>query len=236
MHVLIVEDETEMLAMLCVGVEEHGHTVTCACDGMAGLSLATAKTFDVIVLDVLLPGCSGNEVARRLRASPDAMSRHTPILMLTACDAENQVIQGLDTGADYYMTKPFSFLELLARMKSLQRHTLTARSSCMRVDDLIFDPENHLIQRAGKSIDLTRTERTLLACLLRSTGTTVPRQTLLSEVWGDSNPVGNSTLDAFMNLLRNKIDTPFQRKLIQTTRGVGYRIRRPSGESEACQG
>ncbi len=231
MRILIVEDEAEMLAMLCAGLQEHEHTVTPACTGETGLSLATTRAFDVIVLDVLLPVCNGYEVTRKLRASPVAMSRHAPVLMLTACDAEDQVIQGLDLGADDYMTKPFSFLELLARIKSLQRHTRTARSSFMRVDDLVFDPEKHLVRRAGTAIDLTRTERTLLACLLRSAGTTVSRQTLMSEVWGDSNPVGSSTLDAFMNLLRNKVDTPFERKLIETTRGVGYRIRAAVAEA-----
>ena len=130
---------------------------------------------DVILLDVLLPGCNGYEVARRLRASQDAVSRYAPILMLTACDAEDQVIQGLDLGADFYITKPFSFLELLARIKSLQRPSTIARSSCVRVDDLVFHPENCVVRRAGTIIDLTRTERILLACLLRSAGTTVSR-------------------------------------------------------------
>ena len=224
MHILVVEDEPEMLAMLCGGLQEHGHTVTPACDGESGLLLATANAFDVIVLDVLLPGCNGYEVARRLRASQDAGSRHSPILMLTACDAEDQVIHGLDLGADFYITKPFSFLELLARIKSLQRQIRTAQDYCIRVDDLVFYPGKCLVMRAGLTLDLTRTERTLLACLLRSVGTTVSRKILMSEVWGESNPVGNSTLDAFMNLLRNKIDTQFQRKLIQTARGVGYGI------------
>ncbi len=230
MHILIVEDEPEMLTMLCGGLEEQGHTVTPACDGNTGLSLATSRSFDVIVLDVLLPGCNGFEVARTLRASKDAESCHTPILMLTACDAEDQVIEGLDLGADYYMTKPFSFRELLARLMSLQRQSVMARS-CLRVDDLVFDPEKQSVKRAGTSIDLTRTERTLLACLLRSVGTTVSRQSLMSQVWGEGSRVGNSTLDAFMNLLRSKVDAPYKRKLIQTTRGVGYRIR-PVAASE----
>ena len=225
MHILIVEDEPQMLEMLCDGLREHGHAVTPVRDGDAGLALVTAERFDVIVLDVLLPGLSGYEFARALRSAANAASLQTPILMLTACDREDQIIQGLDIGADYYMTKPFSFLELLARIKSIRRHTAIAQDSCLRVEDLVFDPRHHLVKRAGLAIELTRTERSLLACLLRSAGATVSRQSLMAEVWGEGHTVGNSTLDAFMNLLRNKVDIPFKRKLIQTTRGVGYSIR-----------
>ena len=224
MHILIVEDEPEMLAMLQDGLREHGHTVTASFDGETGLAIAMAELFDVIVLDVLLPGMDGYGIARALRLRDDALSRHAPILMLTACDREDQVIQGLEFGADYYMTKPFSFLELLARIKSIRRHTAIARKTCLCVEDLIFNPETQAIQRGGKTLDLTRTERTLLICLLRSAGATVSRHTLMAEVWGDPNKVGNSTLDAFMNLLRNKVDTPFKKKLIQTRRGAGYCI------------
>jgi DNA-binding response OmpR family regulator len=193
------------------------------------------ERFDVIVLDVMLPGINGYGLARTLRSSVNASSRHTPVLMLTACDREDQIIQGLELGADYYMTKPFSFLELLARIKSVRRHTAVLRDPCIRVADLVFDPEHQLVKRDGRAIELTRTERTLLACLLRSLGETVPRSTLMAEVWGDQNKVGNSTLDAFMNLLRNKVDSPYKRKLIETKRGAGYLIRSTATSDSASR-
>jgi DNA-binding response OmpR family regulator len=220
MNVLIVEDEKRMAELLSTGLKEEGHTTACAYDGEEGLSLARNYQFDVIILDLMLPKLSGYEVARRLRAEHNA----TPILVLTARDTVQDVVKGLDMGADDYLTKPFSFEELLARLRAVVRRGISTGPK-MRVADLVLDPSTREVSRGGDAINLTRTEYSLLEKLMRKNGQVVARQSLIESVWGFDREVEENTLDAFMRLLRNKIDRPGQPRLIHTSRGVGYYIR-----------
>lgn len=224
MKLLIVEDEARMSALLRRGLTEEGHMVTCASDGAEGLELARSYEFDVIVLDVMMPKLSGYEMAKRLRAE----KVRTPILMLTARDAVPDVVRGLDLGADDYMTKPFSFDELVARLRAVKRRALVAEDPTLRVGDLILDPSSRQVQRGDERVSLTRTEYNLLERLMYRAGKVVSRRSLIEAVWGFDREIEENTLDAFMRLLRNKIDSPGRSKLIQTVRGVGYMIR-PDG-------
>jgi DNA-binding response OmpR family regulator len=221
MKLLIVEDETRMADLLCKGLTEEGHTVTCAADGAEGLALAKAYEFDVIVLDVMMPKLSGYDLAKRLRADKVA----TPILMLTARDAMPDVVRGLDTGADDYMTKPFSFDELVARLRAVKRRSAASQDPNLRVADLVLDPASREVLRGEHRIFLTRTEYNLLERLLYRAGKVVTRRSLIEAVWGFDREIEENTLDVFMRLLRNKIDPPGRPKLIHTVRGVGYMIR-----------
>lgn len=220
MNVLIVEDERRMAELLSTGLKEEGHTATCAHDGEEGLSLARNYHFDVVLLDLMLPKLSGYEVARRLRAEHNP----TPILMLTARDTVQDVVKGLDLGADDYLTKPFSFEELLARLRAVARRRVST-SPKLQVADLVLDPASREVSRGGLLINLTRTEYSLLEKLMRKNGHVVARQALIESVWGFDRDVEENTLDAFMRLLRNKVDRPGMARLIHTSRGVGYYIR-----------
>src|SRR5438105_1502564 len=217
MRVLLVEDEKKMAHTLKRGLEEDNHRVTVACDGREGLDLAQLHDFDVVVLDVMLPVIDGFEVARRLRRKKPAI----PILMLTARDAIPDVIQGLDLGADDYLTKPFAFEELLARLRSVVRRKPSLRSSELKVADLILDPATHRVSRAGTEIKLTATEFRLLEFLMRRVGQVVPRGALIEGVWEIGAELEENTLDAFIHLLRNKVDRDHQYRLIYTVRGIG---------------
>jgi len=221
MKLLIVEDETRMADLLRKGLSEEGHTVTCASDGAEGLALAKAYEFDVIILDVMMPNISGYEVAKRLRTD----KVQTPVLMLTAKDSVPDIIHGLDLGADDYMTKPFSFAELVARLRAMKRRSLAARDPQLRVADLVLNPASREVFRGEDPVSLTRTEYSLLERLMYRSGKVVSRRSLIESVWGFDREIEGNTLDAFMHLLRNKVDRPGQPKLIHTVRGVGYMIR-----------
>jgi len=221
MKLLIVEDEARMAELLRKGLTEEGHTATCASDGAEGLSLAKSYDFDVIILDVMMPRLSGYEMAKRLRAE----KVRTPILMLTAKDSVPDIVRGLDLGADDYMTKPFSFDELVARLRAVKRRALASQETTLRVGDLVLDPAGREVLRGEQRISLTRTEYNLLERLVYRAGKVVPRQALIEAVWGFDREIEENTLDAFMHLLRNKIDPPGRPKLIHTVRGVGYMIR-----------
>ena len=218
MRILIVEDEPRMLELLRKGLYEHGYTVMTAADGETGLQIALAYEFDSMVLDIGLPRLNGYELIRELRARSSKM----PVLMLTARDAEDDIIRGLDLGADDYLTKPFSFPELVARLQSITRPVRSATDGRIEAGDLLLDPMQHLVRHNGESIDLTRQEYLLLACLMQKINQCVPRQTLMESIWGDGHAIGSSTLDVLVNALRSKIDTPFSRKRIRTVRGSGY--------------
>jgi DNA-binding response OmpR family regulator len=226
MKLLIVEDEARMADLLRKGLTEEGHTVTSASDGAEGLVLAKAYEFDVIILDVMMPKLSGYDLARRLRSEKIS----TPILMLTARDSVPDIVRGLDLGADDYMTKPFSFDELVARLRAVKRRTLAGQDPTLRVADLVLDPASREVLRGEDRISLTRTEYNLLERLMYRAGKVVSRRSLIESVWGFDRDIEENTLDAFMRLLRNKIDVPGRPKLIQTVRGVGYTIR-PGGHS-----
>lgn len=221
MKLLIVEDEARMADLLHKGLTEEGHIVTCASDGAEGLALARAYEFDIIILDVMLPKLSGYDLAKRLRVEKVA----TPILMLTARDSVPDVVRGLDLGADDYMTKPFSFEELVARLRAVKRRALVAEDTHLRVADLVIDPASREVRRGDDRVLLTRTEYSLLERLMYRCGKVVSRRSLIESVWGFDREIEENTLDAFMHLLRNKIDSPGRPKLIHTVRGVGYMIR-----------
>jgi DNA-binding response OmpR family regulator len=210
-----------MLELLRRGLTEEGHTVVCASDGGEGWDLARAYEFDAVVLDIMLPRMNGFELAKKLRQERVS----TPVLMLTAKDAVQDVVRGLDAGADDYLTKPFTFNELLARLRALQRRSTSRPQNRLQVADLILDPESREVSRAGVPIILTRTEYSLLERLMYRAGKVVPRHTLIEAVWGFDREIEENTLDAFVRLLRHKIDPEGLPKLILTVRGVGYMIR-----------
>lgn len=221
MQVLVVEDEARLAALLRQGLEEEGHSVVVAPDGVEGLSLARSHHFDVILLDVMLPKLDGFAVVRRLRAAQN----QTPILMLTARDAMGDIIQGLDAGADDYLTKPFAFEVLLARVRSVSRRGPVAQPVILRAGDLTLNSATREVTRYGRPVLLTRTEYNLLELLMRRAGSVIPRDRLIEAIWGWDADVQNNTLDAFIRLLRNKIDGKVEPSVIETIRGVGYRLR-----------
>jgi len=221
MRVLIVEDERAMAELLKKGLEEENHRAALAFDGVQGLELARTYEFDAIVLDLMLPRVDGFEVARRLRSA----GNQTPILILTARDSVPDVVKGLDLGADDYLTKPFSFEEFLARLRTVARRGSAPRPTCLRVADLTLDPASRQALRGRRVIRLSPTEYRLLELLMRRAGRVVTRTAIVEAVWGLENDVEENTLDAFVRLLRGKVDKGFSPKLIQTVRGIGYCLR-----------
>ncbi len=221
MKLLVVEDETRMVELLRKGLAEEGHTVVCASDGSEGLDLARNYEFDVILLDIMLPKMNGYDLAQQIRKEKIA----APILMLTAKDSIPDLVHGLDVGADDYLTKPFAFEELLARLRAVKRRAPVPQSTKLQVGNLVLDPATREVSRGGEGILLTRTEYNLLERLMYRPGKVVPRRSLIEAVWGFDRDIEENTLDAFVRLLRTKIDTDDQPKLIHTVRGVGYMIR-----------
>ena len=221
MRILIIEDEPRMLELLCKGLYESGFTVMKAADGEAGLEMATAHELDAIVLDIGLPKMDGYALMKALRAR----ARRTPVLMLTARDTEDEIIRGLEVGADDYLTKPFSFPELVARLQSITRRR-KQQEDAIHAGNLVVDPIQRTVLRQGNVIELTRLEYQLLARLIQSMNQCVPRQALMESLWGKGHEVGSTALDVLMNSLRSKIDAPHSRKLIVTVRGSGYLFKR----------
>jgi DNA-binding response OmpR family regulator len=222
MRLLVIEDDPGMAGLLQKGLEEENNVVSVAFDGRTGFEIATAFEFDVIVLDRMLPLIDGLEVARKLRKHRNS----TPILMLTALDATADVVSGLDAGADDYLAKPFSFDEFLARLRALCRRPKTAlRSSRLQVVDLVLDPCTHQVFRGRHEIRLTPTEYKLLEFLMRHRGGVIPRRAIVEGVWGLEAEVEENTLDAFVRLLRSKVDQGHKQKVIHTVRGFGYCVR-----------
>ncbi|MGA9799054.1 MAG: response regulator transcription factor [Terriglobales bacterium] len=224
MNLLIVEDERRMVELLHKGLTEEGHTVACARDGRGGLEMAASHEFDVIILDIMMPKMDGYQLARRLRSEKIS----TPVLMLTAKDAIHDIVHGLDVGADDYMTKPFSFNELLARLRAVKRRAHIPQPMQFQVGDLVVDPATREVTRDGTRISLTRTEYSLLEHLAHRAGTVVRRRPLIEAVWGLDRNIQDNTLDVFMRLLRVKIEGSTRQKLIHTVRGVGYMLRTKS--------
>ena len=224
MWILVVEDETSMREALRQGLEEENHTVALASDGLEGVHAAETCDFDAILLDVMMPGMDGINLVRRLRAA----GRQTPVLMLTARDAAGDVVRGLDAGADDYLTKPFSFRVLLARLRAISRRSAQPPKARLQVDDLLLDPASHEVWRAGVALNLTATEYRVLEFLMRRTGHAVARSAIIEGVWGFEEEIEANTVDAFIRHLREKIDLGRERKLIQTVRGYGYNLREES--------
>jgi DNA-binding response OmpR family regulator len=227
MRVLIIEDDRSMAGLLQKGLEEENQVVSVAFDGQAGLDIAKSYEFDVIVLDWMLPLMDGPEVARRLRK----IGNPTPILMLTARDAVPDIVKGLDAGADDYLRKPFSFAEFLARLRALARRSKTTPpAKRLAVADLVMDPAAHQVFRGAREIKLTPTEYRLLEFLVRRSGRVASRQAIVEAVWGLESDVEENTLDAFVRLLRGKVDQHHKQKLIHTVRGFGYCVKQESEE------
>jgi DNA-binding response OmpR family regulator len=222
MHVLLIEDDLRIATLLQAGLEEEGYQVVMEADGGRGLEVASACSFDLIVLDVMLPTLDGFEVARQLRSG----GSRTPILILTARDTNRDIIQGLDLGADDYLTKPFSLEVFLARVRAVSRRGPIARAAIHRIADLVIEPAERRVTRAGISILLTRREFSLLELLARSSPRVVTRHNILEEVWGYDSDVSTNNLEAFVSALRAKVDLPGSPKLIHTVRGVGYCLRK----------
>lgn len=221
MRILVIEDEPRMAELLRKGLYEHGCAVMTVPDGEAGLDVAMACDFDAVLLDIGLPRRDGFEVMRLLRER----SRATPVLMLTARDAEDDIIRGLDLGADDYMTKPFSFPELVARLQSVTRPRREEGIEKIEAGELVVDPVRHSVVRCNNTVELTRSEFLLLECLARRAGQCVSREMLMQHVWGDDHDVGAGALDVLVNSLRGKVDVPYRHKLICTVRGSGYLLR-----------
>jgi len=226
MQVLIIEDDRAMVELLRKGLEEENHVVSAAFDGVSGLDLGESHHFDVVVLDWMLPEMNGLDVARRLRAR----ERPAPILMLTARDAIPEIVKALNAGADDYLTKPFSFAEFLARLRALARRPANVRIRRLAVGDLALDLEARRVFRGRQEIHLTRTEYRLLEFLMERSGRIVSRRAIIEAVWGFDATVEENTLDAFVRLLRAKVDHGYGAKLIRTVRGLGYCVR--SGKDE----
>jgi len=218
MRILLVEDEKKVARFIQQGLEEEHHTVDVAHDGESGLAMAGAQHYDVIILDVMLPGKSGIDVTRELRTR----KRATPILMLTAKTATEDKVAGLDSGADDYLTKPFAFAELLARVRSLLRRGTQEKSTVLTLADLELDTVSHKARRGTRLIDLTTKEYALLEFFLRNKERVLSRTIIAEHIWDYHFDTGTNLIDVYINHLRNKVDTGFDRKLIHTVRGVGY--------------
>lgn len=227
MRVLIVEDEPRMCALLREGLYECGFSVLTAEDGSAALEIAAAVELDCIVLDVGLPRIDGFTVASLLRKRDN----RTPLLMLTAHDREDDIIHGLDCGADDYLTKPFAFAELVARLHAITRPAGVPCNSHIDLPHISIDPIQHIVTRGTERIELTRNEFLFLSELARHAGNCVARHTLMQSVWRHEN-VSSGTLDVLVNAVRAKIDGPFSSRLIHTVRGVGYMLLDPATEPQ----
>jgi DNA-binding response OmpR family regulator len=218
MRILVIEDEPRMLELLRRGLQEHDCAVMTAMDGETGLEIASGCEFDVIVLDIGLPRCNGYDVIQILRER----SSKTRVLMLTARDGEDDIIRGLELGADDYLTKPFSFPEFVARLQSITREPRRDLNCTIQAGDLAVNPIKRSVSRGNQKIELSRSEFNLLLPLVRSAGLCVSRQSLMECVWGANPDVGSGALDVLVNSLRSKIDASNRPKLIHTVRGSGY--------------
>jgi two-component system OmpR family response regulator len=221
MRALVVEDGSKMAALLRRGLLEEGFAVDVAATGEDGSWLGTENEYDVILLDVMLPDVDGFEVCRRLRAA----ERWAPILMLTARDGVQDRVAGLDAGADDYLTKPFSFDELFARVRALLRRGPSERPAVLEVGDLSLDPATRRVTRDGHEVDLTPKEFALLELFLRHPGEALTRTRILEHVWDFAYDGDSNVVDVYVRYLREKVDRPFGRRSIETVRGVGYRLR-----------
>jgi two-component system, OmpR family, response regulator len=225
MRLLIVEDEPKLAGLLARGLGEEGHAADVASRGEDALWMAQAAPYDAILLDVMLPGLDGFATCRELRAR----GIWTPVLMLTARDGVEDRIEGLDTGADDYLVKPFAFTELLARLRALVRRAPAERPAELRVGDLRLDPATHRARRGETELDLSVKEFALLELFMRRAGETLTRVQLLDGAWDMAFESRSNIVDVYVRYLREKIDRPFGRHTIETVRGVGYRLRADGG-------
>ena len=225
MRVLVVEDEVKMAALLRRGLGEQGLAVDVAASGEEALPLAGAGSYDAIVLDVILPGIDGFETCRRLRLD----GIWAPVLMLTARGALDDRVAGLDGGADDYLTKPFSFAELLARLRALIRRGQAERPALLEVGDLRLDPATHQVWRGSEEIELTAKEFALFETFMRNPGYVLSRTQLLEQAWEYDYAHRSNVIEVYIRYLRCKIDLPFGVASLETVRGAGYRLRKDGG-------
>ena len=224
MRVLLIEDDVTIARLLKEGLEDEAYAVDVANDGSEGYRTAAADEYDVIILDIMLPGMNGYEVCRALRNDDNK----TPILMLTARDAERDIVEGLDTGADDYLAKPFSFDVLLARIRALLRRPNEKLEEILQVGDLKLDPSSKKVTRASQEISLTAKEYGVLEYLMRNKGKVLSKEQIISHVWDFDADVLPNNVELFIMFLRRKIDKPFKSKLIHTVSGFGYKLEEKS--------
>ena len=220
MRVLLIEDDVTIARLLKEGLEDESYAVDIAHDGSEGYRTAATDDYDVIILDIMLPEMNGYEVCRALRNDGDK----TPILMLTARDAERDIVEGLDTGADDYLAKPFSFDVLLARIRALLRRPNEKLEEILQVGDLKLDPSSKKVTRASQEINLTAKEYGVLEYLMRNKGKVLSKEQIISHVWDFDADVLPNNVELFIMFLRRKIDKPFKSKLIHTVSGFGYKL------------
>jgi len=224
MRLLVVEDSPKMASLLRRGLTEEGYAVDVVSNGVDGVWLATEESFDAILLDVVLPDIDGFEVCRRLRRA----GRWAPLLMLTARDDVSDRVRGLDAGADDYLTKPFAFEELFARVRSLVRRGPHEQSPLLEIGDLVLDPAEHSVRRGSQPVNLTPKEFALLQYFMQHPAEALTRARLLEHVWDFAFDGDPNIVDVYVGYLREKIDRPFGRASLETVRGVGYRLRSES--------
>jgi two-component system OmpR family response regulator len=225
MRLMVVEDEPVMAAGLKAGLEAEGFAVDVASNGIDGLWLTREHGYDAIILDLMLPGMSGHSICRELRKA----GIWTPVLILTARDDERDEVRALDTGADDYLTKPFSFAVLLARLRSLMRRGTKERPAILEAQSLRLDPAAKRVWRGEQEVPLTAREMALLEFLLRRQGEVVSKRQILDHVWGEDFEGDPNIVEVYVAHLRNKLDRPFGSDALQTVRGVGYRIASDAG-------
>ena len=218
MRILLVEDETKLSELIARALKAERYAVDTALDGNAGWELAESYQYDLIILDLMLPGVSGTEILRRIRRK----NQHVPILILTARDAMEEKVRNFEAGADDYLTKPFAFAELLLRTKALLRRGSGSRTSVLRVGDLEVDRLSQSVRRGGRRIELTPKEYALLEYLAANPGRVFSRTMIIEHVWDQSFEGLTNIVDVYVRHLRTKVDDPFPTKLIRTVRGVGY--------------
>ncbi len=220
MAVLLVEDEKKLVNILKKSFKNRAYALNIANNGIDAFDMAKNNDYEAIVLDVMLPGMSGFEVCRKLREA----NIHTPILILSAKDRVEDRINGLDSGADDYLVKPFSTDELFARIRCLSRRRKQAKSPQLKVDNIVLDPCRHEVTRDGKLIELTAKEFSLLKLMMLREGQMIPRREMIDHVWGPDHQENSNQLDVYIRYLRQKVDIPFSKKNIKTVRGFGYKI------------
>jgi two-component system copper resistance phosphate regulon response regulator CusR len=218
MNILLVEDEPKTLQYIKKGLEENSYRVDTAEDGRTGKHLALRNSYNLIITDVIMPGLDGRALCNELREA----RIQTPILMLTALGTTSEIVAGLDSGADDYLSKPFEFNELLARIRSLTKRQRIAEDKVMAIADLVMDVDRKSVKRAGKQIDLTAKEFALLEYFMRNPQKVIPRAELAKNVWNLDFDTGTNMVEVYVNYLRKKIDRDFEKKLIHTQFGMGY--------------
>jgi DNA-binding response OmpR family regulator len=220
-RVLLVEDNRRMNSTIRLSLEESGYAVDSAFNGPDGQDLAEMTPYDVIILDIMLPGKDGLQVCRELRQK----RVNTPVLMLTARDAVDDCVAGLDSGADDYLVKPFAIKELHARLRALLRRESGEKTSRLQIADLVLDPARHLVERSGQAIELTAKEFALLEYFMRNPNRLVTREMAVEHIWSYDFDATSNIVDVYIRRLRAKIDDPHPEKLFETVRGAGYRLR-----------